>query len=60
MGITVIGILTGIYSGEKITDSYTFLNQMAFLLLYTATGIATAIVDLLLLLLQYHLWRTGS
>ena len=28
MGITVIGILTGIYSGEKLTDNFSeFLNQ---------------------------------
>lgn len=44
MGITVIGILTGIYSGEKITDDFAaFLNQWPFLSPYSY-GLATAIV----------------
>ncbi len=44
MGITVIGILTGIYSGEKITDNFTeYLNQWPVLVPYSS-GIATAIV----------------
>ncbi len=44
MGITVIGILTGIYSGEKITDNFSeFLNQWHALVPYSH-GIATAIV----------------
>lgn len=44
MGITVIGILTGIYSGEKITDNFSeFLNQWPALIPYSH-GIATAIV----------------
>lgn len=44
MGITVIGILTGIYSGEKITDNFSeFLNQWPALMPYSH-GIATAIV----------------
>lgn len=44
MGITVIGILTGIYSGEKLTDNFSeFLNQWPALIPYSH-GIATAIV----------------
>ncbi len=44
MGITVISILTGIYSGEKITDDFAvFLNQWPSLAPYSY-GIATAIV----------------
>lgn len=44
MGITVIGILTGIYSGEKITDNFSeFLKQWPALVPYSH-GIATAIV----------------
>ncbi len=44
MGITVISILTGIYSGEKITDDFAaFLNQWPALADYSY-GIATAIV----------------
>ncbi|MGK2860695.1 MAG: hemolysin family protein [Chitinophagaceae bacterium] len=44
MGITVISILTGIYSGEKITDDFAaFLNQWPALSSYSY-GIATAIV----------------
>jgi putative hemolysin len=44
MGITVIGILTGIYSGEKITDNFTeFLNRWPSLVPYSS-GLATAIV----------------
>jgi putative hemolysin len=44
MGITVIGILTGIYSGEKITDDFAaFLKQWPFLAKYSY-GLATAIV----------------
>ena len=35
IGITLIGILTGIYSGEKLTDDLTgFLNQFSFLQKY--------------------------
>lgn len=44
MGITVIGILTGIYSGEKITDDFAaFLKQWPALSKYSY-GLATAIV----------------
>ncbi|MCG2617734.1 hemolysin family protein [Terrimonas sp. NA20] len=44
MGITVIGILTGIYSGEKITDDFAaFLKQWPFLAKYSY-GLATVIV----------------
>ncbi len=44
MGITVIGILTGIYSGEKITGNFVeYLNQWPALIPYSS-GIATAIV----------------
>jgi putative hemolysin len=44
MGITVIGILTGIYSGEKITDDFAgWLSQWSSIEPYSY-GIATAIV----------------
>ena len=44
MGITVISILTGIYSGEKITDNFAeFLNHWPAIAPYS-NGIATAIV----------------
>lgn len=44
MGITVIGILTGIYSGEQITDDFAaFLAQWPVFAKYSY-GIATAIV----------------
>lgn len=44
MGITVIGILTGIYSGEKITDDFAeFLQRWAIVAPYSK-GLATAIV----------------
>ncbi|RYY09075.1 MAG: DUF21 domain-containing protein, partial [Chitinophagaceae bacterium] len=44
MGITVIGILTGIYSGEKITDDFAaFLKQWPLVASYSY-GLATAIV----------------
>ncbi len=44
MGITVIGILTGIYSGEKITDDFAaFLKQWPLLAKYSY-GLATVIV----------------
>jgi len=44
MGMTVIGILLGIYSGEKITDDFAaFLSQWPSLAPYSY-GIATAIV----------------
>lgn len=44
MGITVISILTGIYSGEKITDNFAeFLNRWPSVAPYSS-GIATAIV----------------
>jgi len=44
MGITVIGILTGIYSGENITDDFAaFLHRWPALAPYSH-GIATAIV----------------
>ena len=44
MGITVIAIITGIYSGEKITDDFAaFLNRWETLVPYSY-GIATTIV----------------
>lgn len=44
IGITLIGILTGIYSGEQLTDDLTaFLNRFPFLRTYSG-GIATAII----------------
>ena len=44
MGMTVIGILTGIYSGEKITDDFAaFLSQWTAIADYSY-GIATTIV----------------
>jgi len=44
MGITVIGILTGIYSGEKITSDFAaFLHNYPLLAPYSK-GLATAIV----------------
>lgn len=44
MGITVIGILTGIYSGEQITDDFAaFLSQWPVFGKYSY-GLATAIV----------------
>jgi len=44
MGITVIGIMTGIYSGEKITDDFAAYLQKWPLLAQYSYGIATAIV----------------
>lgn len=44
MGITVIGIMTGIYSGEKITDDFAaFLHKWPVLAPYSK-GIATTMV----------------
>lgn len=44
IGITLIGILTGIYSGEKLTDDLTaFLNQFEVLRNYSS-GLATTII----------------
>ena len=44
IGITLIGILTGIYSGEKLTDDFQqFLNRFEFLREYSG-GLATAII----------------
>lgn len=44
MGITVIGILTGIYSGEKITDDFAeFLKHYPLVAPYSK-GLATAII----------------
>ena len=44
MGITVVGILTGIYSGEKITDDFAaFLKRWPLVEPYSY-GLATAIV----------------
>lgn len=44
IGITLIGILTGIYSGEKIQDDLTaFLNTIAILKPYSTT-IATVVI----------------
>ncbi len=48
IGITLIGILTGIYSGEKLTDNFVlFLNNWTFLQPYS-NGIATTIIVILL------------
>jgi putative hemolysin len=48
IGITLIGILTGIYSGEKLTDDFVaFLNQYKILQPYS-NGLATAIIVILL------------
>jgi len=48
IGITLIGILTGIYSGEKLTDDLVaFLDQFAYLKPYKQ-GLATAIIVILL------------
>lgn len=48
IGITLIGILTGIYSGEKLTDDFVaFLNKIPFLKNYSE-GLATAIIVILL------------
>lgn len=44
MGITVVGIITGLYSGEKITDDFAvYLQQWPALAPYSY-GLATAIV----------------
>lgn len=44
IGITLIGILTGIYSGEKLTDDLiAYLNRFPFLREYS-DGLATAII----------------
>lgn len=44
IGITLIGILTGIYSGEKLTDDLTtFVNRFSVLQPYS-NGIATTII----------------
>ena len=48
IGITLIGILTGIYSGEKLTDDLVaFLDRISFLREYKQ-GLATAIIVILL------------
>ncbi len=48
IGITLIGILTGIYSGEKLTDDLvSFLDGISFLKEYKE-GLATAIIVILL------------
>jgi putative hemolysin len=45
IGITLIGILTGIYSGEKIEDDLvSYLNQFEFLKEYSQTVAITVIV----------------
>lgn len=44
IGITLIGIFTGIYSGEKLTDDFTaFLNQYPVLAPYSK-GLATTLI----------------
>ncbi|HZF63338.1 MAG TPA: hemolysin family protein, partial [Chitinophagaceae bacterium] len=44
VGITLIGILTGIYSGEKLTDDFTeFLSQWPTFAKYSR-GLATALI----------------
>jgi putative hemolysin len=48
IGITLIGILTGIYSGEKLTDDFiAFLNRYALTRPYSE-GLATAIIVILI------------
>jgi putative hemolysin len=48
IGITTIGILTGIYSGEKMIDDVAnYLNQISLFAAYS-NGIATAIVVLII------------
>ena len=48
IGITLIGILTGIYSGEKLTDDFVnFLNQFTILQPYS-NGLATTIIVIIL------------
>jgi putative hemolysin len=48
IGITLIGILTGIYSGEKLTDNFVrFLSQWPVLEPYTS-GLATTIIVVIL------------
>jgi putative hemolysin len=48
IGITLIGILTGIISGEKLTDDFAgFLNQFKILQPYS-NGLATALIVILL------------
>lgn len=48
IGITLIGILTGIYSGEKLTDDFiSFLNRFPFLASYSE-GLATAIIVIII------------
>ncbi len=48
IGITLIGILTGIYSGKELTDNFVgFLNQWDVLQPYSK-GLATAIIVILL------------
>ncbi len=52
IGITLIGILTGIYSGEKIEDDLVnYLNQFEFLRQYSET---IAIVVILFTLTFFH------
>lgn len=48
IGITLIGILTGIYSGEKLTDDFVhFLNGFPLLQPYS-NGLATTLIVILL------------
>ncbi len=48
IGITLIGILTGIYSGEKLTDDFVnFLNRFTILQPYS-NGLATTIIVIIL------------
>ncbi len=52
IGITLIGILTGIYSGEKIVDDVVFQLEKFPLLKPYANGIATTIVVILVTFLS--------
>ena len=52
IGITLIGILTGIYSGDKIVGDVELLLQKIPLLQPYAAGIATAVVVILLTFLS--------
>ena len=48
IGITLIGILTGIYSGEKLTDDFTaFLNRFPLTAPYSS-GLATVLIVIII------------
>jgi putative hemolysin len=47
IGITLIGILTGIYSGDKITTDETFIAGFAILMPYAHSVAVTIVVVIL-------------